>query len=69
MDAEQAAAAGGTMAARYKELAPAMFLNFRVSAVVTHRRVKGLGEPGSVLPLLGLGHPWVDLTKVWIEGR
>jgi peptide/nickel transport system substrate-binding protein len=67
VDAHRGDAAGEAMATRYKELAPALFLNFRVGALVAHRRVRGLGEPGSILPVLGFRHPFGDLTKVWVE--
>ena len=68
-DLQRAEALGRAMAERYKDLAPAMFLNLRVGAIVAHRRVLGLGEPGTVVPVLGFRHPWGDLTKLRLDGH
>lgn len=64
VEAERLAAVA---AQRYFALAPALVLQPKATALVAHRRVKGLGEPGSVLPVLGFRHPFGNLRKLRIE--
>ncbi|MEX2526563.1 MAG: ABC transporter substrate-binding protein [Gemmatimonadota bacterium] len=52
---------------RYRDLAPAMFLHFRTGALVAHRRVQGLGEPGTLLARQGWRWPFGGLEHLWIE--
>ena len=56
-------------ARRYFDLAPALVLQPKALGLVAHRRVQGLGEPGSVLPVLGFRHPFGNLTQLRIEGE
>jgi peptide/nickel transport system substrate-binding protein len=52
---------------RYRDLAPATFLHFRANALVAHRRVVGLGEPGTVLTRQSWRWPYGGLEHLRID--
>ena len=54
---------------RYRDLVPATFLYLRHGTLVAHRRIKGLGEPGSVILEQGWRWPFGPIETAWIEER
>lgn len=56
-----------SLSERYLEVLPATLLAMRTSTMIAHRRIRGLGEPGSIIPRASWRWPYGGLEDLWIE--
>ncbi len=52
---------------RYRDLAPALFLYSRMSALMADERIMGIGEPGAITRRLSWRYAFGGLEHLWIE--
>jgi peptide/nickel transport system substrate-binding protein len=52
---------------RYREHTPAMFLNASMTVLAADRRIRGFGEPGTVVRRMSWRHAFGGLGHLWVE--
>jgi peptide/nickel transport system substrate-binding protein len=52
---------------QYRDLAPALFLHFKMAVLIADERLKGIGEPGAITRRMSWRYAFGGLEDLWIE--
>ena len=55
--------------AQYRDLAPSLFLHFKMTMLVADERIKGIGEPGAITRRMSWRHAFGGLEHLWTENK